>query len=220
MHCADHFRQDDQAALLRHMDAHPLATVTTLVDGQIEANHLPLIWRDDGSPWGTLVGHISRKDPLARTQPGSEVLVMFHGPQSYISPNWYATKAEHGKVVPTWNHTAVHARGRWVLHDDPAWIRAQLTQLTDRHEAGQPRPWSVDDAPPDFTDKLLGILLGIEIPIASLQGKFKLSQNQPPANQAGVIKGLQQSATDEPVARLMQAIAQAAVQAPVQGAEK
>jgi transcriptional regulator len=209
MHCADHFRQDDQATLLRHLAAHPLATVTTLVDGQLEANHLPLLWRDDGSPWGTLVGHLSRKDPLARTPPGSQVLVMFHGPQSYVSPNWYATKAEHGKVVPTWNHTAVHARGHWVLHDDPAWIRAQLAELTDRHEASQPRPWSVDDAPADFTDKLIGVLLGIEIPIASLQGKFKLSQNQPPANQVGVIQGLLNTPTGEAVARLMQAHAPA-----------
>ena len=214
MHCADHFRQDDKAALLRHMDAHPLATVTTLVDGQIEANHLPLIWRDDGSPWGTLVGHISRKDPLSRTLAGSEVLVMFHGPQSYISPNWYATKAEHGKVVPTWNHTAVHARGRWVLHDDPRWILAQLKELTTRHEASQALPWSVDDAPPDFTDRLIGVLLGIEIPMASLQGKFKLSQNQPPAYQAGVIDGLLQTATGAPVARLMQTHSKAAPPSP------
>ena len=152
------------------------------------------------------MGHISCKDPLARTLPGTQVLVMFHGPQSYISPNWYATKAEHGKVVPTWNHTAVHAKGHWVLHDDPAWVRAQLCELTQRQEAGQARPWSVDDAPPEFTDKLIGVLLGIEIPIASLQGKFKLSQNQPPANQAGVVKGLLQTPTGGPVAQLMQAL--------------
>jgi len=108
----------------------------------------------------------------------------------------------------------VHARGHWVLHDDPRWILDQLTELTTRHEASQPHPWSVDDAPPDFTDRLVGVLMGIEIPIASLQGKFKLSQNQPPANQAGVIDGLRHTPTGEPVARLMQTLAQAAVPGP------
>jgi len=206
MHCAEHFKQTDPAPLLRLMHEHPLATVTAVIEGQLEANHLPLLWRDDGSEWGCLVGHIARKDPLAHTPPGAEVLVMFQGPQRYISPNWYATKAEHGKVVPTWNYLAVHAWGPLVLHPEPAWILAQLTELTERHEGQQPKPWAVSDAPSDFTERLLGVLIGIEIPIRRVQGKFKLSQNQPLANQLGVIQGLRQGDADDPIAARMQAL--------------
>lgn len=209
MHCAEHFRQGEKEPLLRLMHEHPLATVTTVIDGQLEANHLPLLWRDDGSEWGCLVGHIARKDPLAGIPPGAQALVMFHGPQRYISPNWYAAKAEHGKVVPTWNYLAVHACGPLMLHEDPAWILAQLTELTERHEGSQPHPWAVSDAPADFTERLVGILIGIEMPIHRLEGKFKLSQNQSAANQRGVIEGLRQHDAADPIAAHMQANVQA-----------
>jgi transcriptional regulator len=206
MHCAEHFRQSDKEPLLRLMHDHPLATVTTVIEGHLEANHLPLLWRDNGSEWGCLVGHIARKDPLAKATAGAEALVMFQGPQRYISPNWYATKAEHGKVVPTWNYLAVHAWGPLVLHDSPEWILAQLTELTERHEGTQPHPWAVSDAPGDFTERLVGALIGIEITIQRVQGKFKLSQNQPLANQQGVITGLRMHDPSDPVATHMQAM--------------
>lgn len=216
MHCADHFKTNDRACLLRLMHEHPLATVTTLIDGQLEANHLPLLWRDDGSEWGCLVGHMARKDPLARAGSGAsgaaeaQALVMFQGPQAYVSPNWYATKAEHGRVVPTWNHIAVHAWGPLVLHDSPDWILAQLTELTERHESTQAQPWAVSDAPADFTARLVEALVGIEIPLQRVQGKFKLSQNQPEANQRGVIAGLRQRDATDPIAAHMQALLDAA----------
>jgi len=206
MHCAEHFRQSDKEPLLRLMHDHPLATVTTVIEGHLEANHLPLLWRDNGSEWGCLVGHIARKDPLAKATAGAEALVMFQGPQRYISPNWYATKAEHGKVVPTWNYLAVHAWGPLVLHDSPEWILTQLTELTERHEGTQPHPWAVSDAPGDFTERLVGALIGIEITIQRVQGKFKLSQNQPLANQQGVITGLRMRDPNDPIATHMQAM--------------
>jgi transcriptional regulator len=206
MHCAEHFRQSDKEPLLRLMHENPLATVTTVIEGHLEANHLPLLWRDDGSEWGCLVGHIARKDPLAKATAGAETLVMFQGPQRYISPNWYATKAEHGKVVPTWNYLAVHAWGPLVLHDRPEWILTQLTELTERHEGTQDHPWAVSDAPSDFTERLVGALIGIEIRIERVQGKFKLSQNQPVANQQGVITGLRMRDPSDPIATHMQAL--------------
>jgi transcriptional regulator len=177
-----------------------------VIEGHLEANHLPLLWRDDGSEWGCLVGHIARKDPLAKATAGAEALVMFQGPQRYISPNWYATKAEHGKVVPTWNYLAVHAWGPLVLHDRPEWILTQLTELTERHEGTQDHPWAVSDAPSDFTERLVGALIGIEIRIERVQGKFKLSQNQALANQQGVITGLRMRDPNDPMATHMQAL--------------
>jgi transcriptional regulator len=206
MHCAEHFKQSDKEPILGLIHEHPLATLTTVIEGQLEANHLPLLWRDNGSPWGCLVGHIARKDPLARAGLGSQALVMFQGPQRYISPNWYATKAEHGKVVPTWNYLAVHAWGPLVFHDSPEWILTQLTELTNRHEGEQPHPWGVSDAPSDFTERLVGALIGIEVRIERVQSKFKLSQNQPVANQLGVIEGLRLRDPNDPIAHRMQGL--------------
>jgi transcriptional regulator len=119
-----------------------------------------------------------------------DALAIFHGPDTYISPSWYATKQQAGKVVPTWNYTVVHAYGRLRIIDDAVWVRAQLEALTAQNEAGLPHPWAVSDAPEDFTDKLIGAVVGIEMVITRLSGKWKVSQNQPLQNQHSVIQGL------------------------------
>lgn len=176
-------------ALLR---SHPLATLVTLTAQGLEANHIPLYLRTQGVERPTLVGHVARANRLWRdTDLALPVLAIFQGAQHYISPGWYASKAEHGKVVPTWNYAVVHARGTLQIHDNAAWIRAQMVELTGQQEAAMAHPWRVDDAPPDYTDKLLGAVVGIEIPIDALVGKWKVSQNQTEANQVTVQQGLQ-----------------------------
>jgi len=123
---------------------------------------------------------------------GAEVLVIFQGPDGYISPNWYPSKHETGREVPTWNYAVVHVHGRLQVIDDAAWIRQFLETLTDRHEAQQPKPWHVSDAPADHVEKSLKAIVGIAITIERIEGKFKLSQNHPVRNQAGVVDGLRQ----------------------------
>jgi transcriptional regulator len=123
------------------------------------------------------------------------VLAVFQGPQHYISPSWYATKQEHGKVVPTWNYAVVHVRGTLQVRDDAAWIFQQMKQLTAQQESPLPHPWHVEDAPAEYTERMVSAVVGIEIPIDSMSGKWKVSQNQPPVNQATVVQALQQIAT-------------------------
>jgi transcriptional regulator len=207
MHCAAHFQEHRPEWLRALMRAHPLAGIVAPHGGELLVNHLPLMWVDDGSEHGVLRGHMSRKDPLSQAHLGP-ALAMFQGPQAYVSPNWYATKAEHGKVVPTWNYVVVHAHGTLSVHDDAAWLHAQLCQMTDAQESNQPQPWSVHDAPAEFTERLMAQLLGIELCITRLEGKWKLSQNQPLENREGVIRGLTASGQqDDPVAHAMQSLA-------------
>ena len=181
-------------ALLR---AHPLATLVTLTAEGLVANHIPLVLRTQGVARPTLVGHVARANALWReTDLAMPVLAIFQGPQHYISPGWYASKAEDGKVVPTWNYAVVHAKGTLQVHDDAAWIRTQMGELTTQQESGMAHPWGVDDAPADYTARLLGVVVGIEIPIDTLLGKWKVSQNQSEANQVTVQQGLQAAGTD------------------------
>lgn len=185
------FREDRPEVLHAWIRAHPLGTLVTIGDQGLEANQIP--WWLEVAETGKLrlLGHVARANPLGQssaTQP--EVLVVFQGPAQYISPGWYPTKQEHGRVVPTWNYVVVHAHGRVVFHEDPSWIRAQLERLTDQMEANQPRPWSVGDAPPEYIAALLKSVVGVEILVDRLQGKWKVSQNQPEINRAGVIRAL------------------------------
>ncbi|WP_132141394.1 FMN-binding negative transcriptional regulator [Luteibacter rhizovicinus] len=144
----------------------------------IVATHLPLILARDEGPFGTLYGHVARPNTHA-TPPDGEALAMFAGPHAYISPNGYPGKATHGREVPTWNYIAVHAYGVPERFDDPTRLRDLLVRLTTRHEAAtQSRPWSVDDAPSDYVERLLGAIVGLRIPIARIEGKWKLSQNR------------------------------------------
>lgn len=191
MYQPSHFEETRAEVLHALLRSHPLATLVTLTAQGLEANHIPLLLRTEGVARPTLVGHVARANPLWReTDLAMPVLVIFQGPQHYISPGWYASKAEHGKVVPTWNYAVVHAKGLLRVHDDAAWIRAQMAELTGQQEAGMARPWAVDDAPRDYTDRMIAAVVGIEIPIDSLAGKWKVSQNQPATNQTTVQQGL------------------------------
>jgi transcriptional regulator len=191
MYLPKHFAETDIGVMHELMRAFPLATVVTQGADGLEANHIPLHLDALAGPNGTLRGHVARANPLAADATvNRKILVIFKGPDSYISPSGYATKAEHGKVVPTWNYAAVHAYGELRLIDDAEWLLTQLHTLTAEHEAGLPHPWTVDDAPADYIGKMLGAIVGIEISIDRLVGKWKVSQNQPAVNQASLIAAL------------------------------
>ncbi len=174
--------------------ARPLATLVTLSSSGLNANHIPLHLSESPAPFGTLQGHVSRANPiLSDLEKNIEVLAVFHGPDAYITPSWYATKKETGKVVPTWNYAVVHAYGHMRVVDDASWLRAQLEALTTHNEASFSEPWAVSDAPHEFTEKLIGNIVGFEIVITRLSGQWKVSQNQPRQNQASVTEGLKAS---------------------------
>lgn len=185
------------------MRARPLATLAVVVNGAPEVHHLPLLLDDQSGPWGSLRGHVARANPLWRQAQGAslQALAVFHGPQTYVTPSWYATKRETGAVVPTWNYAVVHARGELKVHDDRGWVRELVTRLTQSQEAAFPQPWSIDDAPPEYIERMLGAIVGIELPIAELLGKWKASQNRSDADRSGVAEGLGQ--LDEPQAQAM-----------------
>jgi transcriptional regulator len=185
------FREDRIDVLHGVISAHPFAQLVTAGAQGIEANPLPMLIDPDVSLNGTLRGHLARGNgQVAALREGTESLVIFQGPQAYISPSWYPGKAEHGKVVPTWNYVAVHAWGKPRVIDDPAWLRRLVGDLTDRHEHGRPNPWSADDAPEDFIAAQLKAIVGIEIPIDRIEGKWKVSQNRSEPDRRGVVKGL------------------------------
>jgi len=180
-------RVDVMHALVR---AHPLATLVTCVDGALEANHLPLLIDPSPAPRGTLRGHVARANPLWRQSHAGEVLAVFQGPQVYVTPSWYPEKQATGKVVPTWNYAAVHAYGPLIVHDDRDWVRELVSRLTDQQEAARPQPWGIHDAPADYIERMLGAIVGIEIPVTRLVGKWKVSQNRAETDRAGVVAGL------------------------------
>lgn len=160
--------------------------VTVGEDGVPDATFLPVLWEDD-----RLVGHLARANPhWRRIVDGSPSLAVVTGPDTYVSPSWYATKAEHGKVVPTWNYSVVHLRGRITVHDDPAWVRDLVTRLTERHEQPRAEPWAVTDAPADYVEKNLRPIVGVEVVVTAVEAKAKLSQNRSDADRAGVAAGL------------------------------
>jgi len=198
MYIPTHFEQPCIEAMHELIRSRPLATLVTLSSNGLNANHIPLHLSEAPSPFGTLRGHVARSNPILRDlESDIEVLAIFHGPDAYIRPSWYATKQETGKVVPTWNYTVVHAYGSLRIIDDASWVRTQLEALTNHNEAVFPEPWAVSDAPHDFTEKLIEAIVGIEMVIIRLSGKWKVSQNQPPQNQASVIQGLNTSGQRE-----------------------
>jgi len=185
--------------------AHPLGALVTLGAGGLEANHIPFEIDSDPAPFGTLRGHVARANPVWRElSRGADALAIFQGPASYVSPSWYPTKQEGGKVVPTWNYAVVHAYGPLRAVDDPAWLRAFVERLTSRHESGRTAPWHVTDAPADYVDKMVTAIVGIELPVTRLLGKWKTSQNRPARDRAGVVAGLEQDGGD--AARAMAAL--------------
>jgi transcriptional regulator len=172
-------------AMVRAAGAAELVTVGA--DGYPRATLLPILWIGD-----TVIAHMARANAHWREiGEHAPALLVCAGPQAYVSPGWYASKAEHGRVVPTWNYATVHLRGRVRVHDDPGWVRTAVTRLTERHEAGRPHPWHVTDAPPDFVEGQLRAIVGIEIAVQSAQGKAKLSQNRSAEDRRGVIAGLE-----------------------------
>lgn len=175
-----------------------VGTIVVATEAGFEATLLPWLVECDHDGRVRLLGHMSKANPLVallgETRPA---LVTFDLVDGYISPSWYASKAEHGRVVPTWNYVAVHAHGSVRLVDERHWLRSQIGRLTDRHEAAMPAPWSVDDAPDGYIDQTMKGIVGLEVHVARLEGKAKLSQNRNAADRAGVVAGLAASGDDE-----------------------
>jgi transcriptional regulator len=188
------------------IEAHPLGALVTSSAHGLFATHLPLVLNRAEGSHGTLEGHVARANPHHR-QAAGEALVIFQGPDAYVSPAWYAAKAEHGRVVPTWNYVAVHAYGTLRFTDDPAFLRRHLEALTARHEAGRPEPWAVGDAPAEYVEGLQRAIVGVRIEITRLEGKWKMSQNRPAADIDGVVAALAGSpaAADRAVAEIVDA---------------
>ncbi|TFW06046.1 FMN-binding negative transcriptional regulator [Oxalobacteraceae bacterium OM1] len=191
MYLPSHFEETRHAVLHDLIARHPLGTLVTFDGEALNANHVPFELDADAGEHGTLIAHVARANPVWRQiEAGVEPLVVFQGAQTYVSPGWYPSKAEHGKVVPTYNYMVVHAYGHGRTVEDPVRLRAILTRLTTRHEAGMAKPWRIEDAPEDYIEKMLAAIVGIEIPIRRVVGKWKVSQNRPAADRAGVEQGL------------------------------
>lgn len=190
MYMPKHFVETRVEVLHGLMRDYPFATVAANAAGGLVANHLPFELVD-----GVLHGHVARGNELAQLD-GAEVLLVFQGPDGYISPNWYPTKQETHREVPTWNYAVVHVHGRLRVIDDASWLRRLLETLTNRHEADQPQPWKITDAPEDHIEKSLRAIVGLEVAIERIEGKFKLNQNHPARNRAGVIAGLRERNND------------------------
>ena len=188
MYVPPHFREDRIDELQGLIRSAGLATLVSMTADGLIASHAPLMLEPDPAPFGTLIGHLAKANPHAVA--GLETLVIFHGPDGYISPSFYAAKQEHGKVVPTWNYTAIHAYGTLEVFDDPVRLLDVVTRLTNRHEAVRAEPWAVSDAPADFVASMLRGIVGISLLITRLEGKVKMSQNRSAADQAGVVAGL------------------------------
>lgn len=182
-------------ALIR---SYPLGTWTLLGADDLLTHHIPFQLDAARGPYGTLVGHVARANSVWRS-PLSEVrsVVSFQGPQAYVTPSWYPSKLEHGKVVPTWNYVVVHVRGVPTFTEDRDWLLAHVSSLTHEHEAAESVPWAVSDAPAAYIDSMLGAIVGVEIPIERLVGKWKTSQNRSNADKAGVVAGLRARRDDE-----------------------
>ncbi|HEX5832058.1 MAG TPA: FMN-binding negative transcriptional regulator, partial [Gemmatimonadaceae bacterium] len=189
-------------------EAHPFDALVTASSDGLFATHLPFVLHRARGPFGTLEGHVARANPHHRqTLVAAEALVIFQGPDAYVTPAWYATKSEHGRVVPTWNYVAVHAYGTPRFTSDRAFLRRHLEALTARHEAGRDHPWGIGDAPADYIDQLERAIVGVEIEITRLEGKWKMSQNRSDADIDGVVRGLAAStdAGDRAVAEIVAA---------------
>ncbi len=189
MYVPAHFAAPDSDVheLLTH---HGAADLVTASASALTATLLPFIYDPTVGQHGVLLGHLARDNDQWKQQVVGEALVIVRGPDAYVSPSWYPSKAEHGRVVPTWNYVTAHVYGQLVVHDDPDWVHTLVRRLTDRHEADNPSPWSVDDAPTSFIAGQLRAIVGVELIISRVEAKAKLSQNRPPADIDGVITGL------------------------------
>ena len=185
------FREDRLEVQHELIRTHPLALLITAGPAGLMANPIPFLIDPESLPYGTLQAHMARANPQWRELAAvEECLVVFQGPQIYVTPSWYATKRATGKVVPTWNYATVHAWGRPHVIEDEGWLRRQIERLTDSREASRPAPWQVGDAPEAFVASQVKGIVGLEIPIGRIEGKWKVSQNRPEADRHGVVAGL------------------------------
>jgi transcriptional regulator len=200
------FKLDDVAEVHALMRSRPFAILITVTPEGLLGTHLPTVLKVDAvNPLGRIECHLARPNPQWRAQASGEALMIFQGPEAYIRPGWYPSKAEHGKVVPTWNYAAVHAYGRLEVVDDPTWLLAHVGELTRQQEAPYAAPWATSDAPESFLAAMVRGIVGVRLPISRLEGKAKMSQNRPEPDRAGVVEGLTGRAREQDcaVARLV-----------------
>jgi transcriptional regulator len=200
MYVPAHFAADDEA-VLELLDNHGAADLVTMSPDGLVATMLPFVFDRERN---VLLGHLARNNEHWRLPVIGDALVIMRGPDAYISPTWYASKQEHGRVVPTWNYITAHVHGTMTVYDDPAWVEDVVRRLSDRHEAGRAEPWSVDDAPAKYVSGQLRAIVGVEIAIKRIEAKFKLSQNRPVADVDGVIAGLRADGDDRSAAAVAQ----------------
>jgi len=205
MYVPAHFGMDD-AAVRDLLDRHGAADLVTATPDGLVATMLPFVHDAAIGEHGALLGHVARNNDQWRLPVTGDALAIVRGPDAYVSPSWYEGKAEHGRVVPTWNYVTAHVYGRLVVHDDPAWVDDLVRRLTAKHEGGRAHPWSVDDAPPRYVAGQLRAIVGMELRISRIEAKAKLSQNRPEPDVAGVVAGLTADGRDE-MARAVQAAA-------------
>jgi transcriptional regulator len=196
MYLPKHFEVTDPEVLSDLIEKYPLATIIGAIEGEIEVYHLPLMLSKDRSH---LYGHVAKTNPLLKIaeQATPNLTAVFNGPDAYVTPSWYLTKKETGKVVPTWNYAVVHAQGKISIIQDRAWLHGHVTQMTDIHEPTYQSLWKVSDAPDEYIQVMLNAIVGIEIEITSLVGKFKLSQNRPANDYEAVLSELRASKNQE-----------------------
>jgi transcriptional regulator len=207
MYTPKHFEETNAAVMHALIRSHPLGTWVNYSNGELVANHVPFLLDAARGEYGTLVGHVARANPVWQSISAEmNSLVIFQGPDAYITPAWYPSKHAEGKAVPTWNYAVVHAQGKPQAIQDRDWLHKHVSQLSDTHEAQQAHPWKVSDAPRDYVERLLGAIVGIEIPISKLLGKWKVTQNRPAPDKLGVIAGL--LTRDDDDARAMSALVQ------------
>ncbi|MBK7659628.1 MAG: FMN-binding negative transcriptional regulator [Betaproteobacteria bacterium] len=191
MYIPPHFAQANPEELQRIIRAHPLGTIVRAGSDGLDADHVPFEFDPASGPFGKLSAHVARANPLWQASPtGTDVLVIFRGAEAYVSPNWYPSKHEAHRQVPTWNYEVVHAHGRLTILDDERFVRGLLARLTRHHEAAEPKPWKMGDSAPDFIDEMLSKIVGIEVEITSIAGKSKLSQNKEARDRLGAAETL------------------------------
>jgi transcriptional regulator len=208
MYVPAHFKEDRIPVLHEAIRKYGFGTLVTSSEQELEASHLPLLLDSEPAPLGTVLGHLARANPQWRQiKPGFQALAIFLGPNTYITPSWYPTKQQDGKVVPTWNYLAIHAYGTISFFDDPAELRAHVSKMTEVHEAPRSAPWAVSDAPASYVDQMLRAIVGFKLVITKLEGKWKMSQNRPGQDVEGVLKGLEREDGEghRPVAEIVAA---------------
>jgi transcriptional regulator len=206
MYLPEHFVETRPEELQRILAENPLGTLVTHTSKGLDANHIPFEFDSGRGALGVLQAHVARANPVWKEVPDqSDVLVIFRGPHGYISPNWYPSKHEAHRQVPTWNYEVVHAHGRLRIMDDEKFARGIVARLTRRHEAGEPRPWKMGDAPPDYLNQMLQMIVGIEVEVTRWECKRKLGQNREMRDRDGAIHALQERGSKELAAAMNQA---------------